>query len=60
MRGQAGSIDKEFACAETVLMQTKRGGTHDIMPVGLTTATTSDRLFICPAMPMRTGALAAT
>jgi hypothetical protein len=34
MRGQDGSIDEEFACAQTILTQTKRGQKHDIMPVG--------------------------
>jgi hypothetical protein len=60
MRGQDGSIDEEFACAQTILTQTKRGQKHDIMPVGQRPPPRQIACSSAPAMPMRTGALAAT
>jgi hypothetical protein len=51
MRGQEGAAAKESACAETVLMQTKGGGKHDILPVGRATATTLDCLWMMPRDP---------
>jgi hypothetical protein len=51
MRGQDGSAAKESAQAETVLMQTKGGGKHDILPVGRATATTRYCLWMMPRDP---------
>lgn len=51
MRGQDGLVIKESARAETVLMQTKGGGKHDILPVGRATATTLDCLWMMPRDP---------
>jgi hypothetical protein len=44
-------VIKESARAETVLMQTKGGGKHDILPVGRATATTLDCLWMMPRDP---------
>jgi hypothetical protein len=51
MRGQDGLIIKGSAQAETVLMQTKGGGKHDILSVGRATATTLDCLWMMPRDP---------
>jgi hypothetical protein len=51
MRGQDGLVIKESARAETVLMQTKGGGKHDILRVGRATATTLDCLWMMPRDP---------
>src|ERR1700739_2563966 len=51
VRGEDGSVVKESARAETVLMQTKGGGKHDILPVGRATATTLDCLWMMPRDP---------
>jgi hypothetical protein len=48
---QDGLVIKESARAETVLMQTKGGGKHDILPVGRATATTLDCLWMMPRDP---------
>ena len=45
------TVVKESARAETVLMQTKGGGKHDILPVGRATATTCECLWMMPRDP---------
>jgi hypothetical protein len=42
---------KKIRASETVLMQSKGGGKHDILPVGRATATTPDCMWMMPRDP---------
>jgi hypothetical protein len=48
---EEGSAMKEIRASGTVLMQTKGGGKHDILPVGRATATTPDCMWMMPRDP---------
>jgi len=48
---EEGSAMKEIRASGTVLMQTKGGGKHDILPVGRATATTPDCMGVMPRDP---------